>query len=111
MYYILDKTGEVKEEPDGLKWAKWFEKSGKKRIVLRTKTKRHEVSTVFLSLDHNFRDVDKPILWETMVFKNGDGMALDGMEFTDRYTSKNSAIRGHNKILKKVLAYERLFSQ
>lgn len=27
-----------------------------------------EVSTVFLSTDHNFRFVGPPVLWETMVF-------------------------------------------
>lgn len=72
--YILDGHTPI-EEPDLMKWAKWFETGN--RIVAKDtadiildgeKVGKVDVSTVFLGLDHSFNDNDKPILFETMVF-------------------------------------------
>lgn len=60
---------EAKEEPDLLTWARWFEDSGRARIVDRTELgEAVVVSTVFLALDHRFSGEGPPILFETMVF-------------------------------------------
>lgn len=66
--YILDENGEPKAERNLERWAKWFEKDVKRRIVRRTPVEDYVVSTVFLGLDHNFSDSGPPVLWETMVF-------------------------------------------
>src|SRR5215471_3275667 len=65
--YILDDDGEPIPETDPLKWAVWFQKANKTRIVKQEKVGPYEVSTVFLGMDHNFSG-GEPILWETMVF-------------------------------------------
>lgn len=64
--YILNEAGEPVPEPDRDMWQLWF------LIVNReadnTIVDGHEVSTVFLGLDHGFYSEADPVLWETMVF-------------------------------------------
>ena len=85
-HWILDEHGEPVPEPDLLVWAKWFE--GKFRRVAFTEIGPHfAVSTVFLGLDHNFAKLGPPILWETMVFRNGES------EEMRRYSSRFAAHR------------------
>ena len=62
-------------------------------MVARTGT----VSTVFLGIDHNFGE-GKPLLFETMVF----GGKLD--EETERYSTWEEAVEGHNHMVEKVNA-------
>jgi hypothetical protein len=56
------------------------------------------VSTVFLSLDHNWQPGEPPLLFETMIFgesqAGGPPVALDGMDVF-RYTTEPQAILGH----------------
>jgi len=63
--YILDEAGNVVEEPDLMKWAKWFETAD--RHVRNEEIEDVRISTVFLGLNHAWRE-GPPILWETMVF-------------------------------------------
>ncbi len=56
------------------------------------------VSTAFLGVDHSYGDEPEPILWETMVFINGE--PLD--RFSARYCSFELALAGHNEALKRV---------
>ncbi len=92
--YILDKNGKPVPEPDLMKWAKWLERSN--RILARTPIGKVVVSTVFLGLDHSFFE-KKPVLWETMIF----GSKLKGLvDYQVRYTSRNSAIKGHEDAVK-----------
>jgi hypothetical protein len=51
-------------------WARWF--AGAARIVKQEQVGESWVSTVFLGLDHNFSGEGPPILWETMVFGEGN---------------------------------------
>jgi hypothetical protein len=61
-------------EPDLLMWARWFEKNDRHVAVTRV-LDIAVVSTVFLGLDHNFFPWcgGEPLLFETMVFWNGEG--------------------------------------
>jgi hypothetical protein len=91
--YILDEDGNPQQEDDIAKWGAWFENEVFRRVHL-TRENGITVSTVFLGIDHNFFEPGKPILWETMVFKDGDGFK----EFySDRYSSKEDATAGHKK--------------
>lgn len=65
-HYILNENGNPVAEPDLLKWAKWCEKTLDNRVA-RDEIGDSLISTVFLSLDHNWGS-GPPILWETMVF-------------------------------------------
>lgn len=62
-------------EPNLLKWANWFETSD--RIVAQTNVGASVVSTVFLGLDHRYVGKGPPLLFETMVFTDGDGGNLE----------------------------------
>jgi hypothetical protein len=69
--YILDEN----RNPiavDFMTWAVWFENS-KERVVAQTNVGNVTVSTVFIGLDHNFDPFGPPHLFETMIFRNGDG--------------------------------------
>lgn len=102
--YILDDAGNPKEESDLIKWGKWLENSGeKRRVAYDIISKKCAVSTVFLGLDHNYSGVGLPILFETMVF----GMPEDDEE-CERYCTREEAIIGHKKILKK---YQRKYQK
>ena len=88
-HYILD--GHKAIPVDFETWGKWW--STNDRHVALTKIGNSEVSTVFLSLNHNwgYEHEKRPILFETMVF-GGD---LDGE--CGRYCTWEEAEAGHAK--------------
>lgn len=101
-HYILDEDGEP-VSVDLMTWAHWFETIDQGRVVLRTKpTSDAEVSTVFLSLNHDWNLKGRPVLWETMVF----GGPFDGLQ--NRYRSKLDALTGHALIEALVAVYREL---
>lgn len=92
--FILAADGKTPvPEPDLMKWAQWFESAN--RHVANDEVGPIRVSTVFLGLDHSFRDIyggdREPILWETMIF--GVPGKLNGYQC--RYASYDDAVRGH----------------
>lgn len=95
-HYTLDADGYPVEEPDVLKWAKWFESAtaDQSRVVARTELPGDViVSTVFLGLDHGW-GFGKPVLWETMIFKGDE----DG--YQERYSSHEEALQGHERAVR-----------
>jgi hypothetical protein len=91
--YILDENGNPVEETDLIKWAMWFENANNTRIVTRTEIGNTVVSTVFLGLDHSFGE-GAPILYETMVFIDGES---NGEQW--RYATKEEALEGHAEVI------------
>lgn len=61
------------------------------------------VSTVFLGLDHQWGD-GPPLIFETMVFADGDDDLLDwsGAE-TYRYSTKAEALEGHQRVVAELM--------
>lgn len=55
----------------------------------------YQVSTVWLGFDHSHFG-GRPVLWETMVFKDHQPRDL----YLERYTSRADAERGHRNIVK-----------
>lgn len=112
--YILDKKGKPKKEKDLLKWGRWLQKAGKKRIVKQTTIDHFFVSTVFLGLDHNFRSNEAPLLFETMVFdknrvkKTGLPKKLPKKLYAWeqlRYETRKNAESGHKLTVQQVKSY------
>jgi hypothetical protein len=98
--YILDNNDNVQPVDDLSAWAEWIgsPQSCLKRVLCRTYlTPDIFVSTVFLAVDHSFQLYDDephvPVLWETMVFRNGSG------DEQERYTTREQAIQGHLEML------------
>src|SRR5215831_8628601 len=95
-HYILDENGEPVPEYDLHVWSKWFEEHD--RRVALDMVNGYRVSTVFLSIDHNFGVEGKPILWETMIFGGSDGDEC----YCERYSSLHDAQEGHKRIVEKL---------
>lgn len=93
MRYILEK-GEVKEEPDLMKWARWYEKCNNRHIH-ETYLGKVQVSTVFLGINHCW-DGGPPLIFETMIF----GGEHD--EYQDRCSTIKQAKTMHDKAVKLV---------
>ena len=95
--YILDADGDPRLCLNLKEFNIWFEKPAN-RFLLQTDIKDILVSTVFLGIDHAPSYARTPILWETMVFRGKK--SLD--DYTNRYTTKDDAIKGHMKACKKI---------
>jgi hypothetical protein len=73
-YYTINHLHEIK--PCGIEeWAIWFEHNfgGPLHFMFKTYAEDIEVSTVFLGIDHNFFGDGPPLIFETMVFRDGLG--------------------------------------
>jgi hypothetical protein len=99
--YILNEEGEPRQCNDLLDWAGWFEVADR-RVALDMVGEGDEqycISTVFLGLDYGFGWQDKPIVWETMVFKGKESM------WHDRCSgSREQALAMHAEMVKKIRA-------
>ena len=103
--YVL-RGREVVRLPDGpgssLEWARAFE-AGNRRVAETFVDlpggdgEKLRVSTVFLGIDHNFRDAGPPILFETMVFGLSDDMQ-------DRCATYDEAEAMHARVVAEVRA-------
>lgn len=100
LHYTLDEDGRPVPEPDLMRWGLWMQTV--RHLALTEVSPEILVSTVFLGLDHSFCDAAPPLLWETMVF----GGPLDGEQA--RYNSLEDAMGGHNSMVARVLAADRL---
>ncbi len=82
---------------DLMTWANWFETAD--RTVKQQKLSNGRwISTVFLGIDHNFRESGRPLLFESMVFKSKD--ELDELD-VERYSTWEEAEYGHKQMVKK----------
>lgn len=91
MFYILDENNkpfEVDQETS-IRWRR-----GYNRTVASTIKNDLFISTVFLGLDMGIGR-GAPVLWETMVFKDGDSIDCE------RYTSHEDAVKGHEEMCRK----------
>lgn len=111
-YWIRNKEGNIRKVSDLTEWAKWYEGCDSRIIgqvyfgTMYTVPEEKKVSTVFLSIDHNYGE-GEPVLYETMVFGVGDDekprYALPEHDLilnedylhTNRYHTEAEARRGH----------------
>ena len=72
----------------------------KHRVAKTTLSNGTRISTVFLTLDHNyFEDEGAPILWETMAFPEDSYAELA----CQRYRSYEEAVEGHKEMVERML--------
>lgn len=94
MYYILNKdksvspTTNLEEFTTNLRENKHVNFTELPEQGLR-------VSTIFLGTDHSFGG-DVPILFETMVFPDGEWGEID----SNRYATYEEALKGHKEMVK-----------
>lgn len=65
------------------------------KVVEQTHLKSGDVlvSTVWLGIDHNFLGEGPPLIFETMVFGDGED------DYTERYSTEEQARAGHVRIV------------
>jgi hypothetical protein len=91
--YILVAKHPVKTD-DVYVWAQFFEKES--RLVAHTLIEGVKISTVFLGLDHRWKNEGLPILFETMIF----GGKHD--QYQERYCTWEEAEAGHLRAVERV---------
>jgi hypothetical protein len=90
-------------------WARQFEIANR-RVGLTVVSdganpgRQYRVSTMFLGIDHNYSG-GAPVLFETMVFAEGDDVDSNLDEEQDRYTTEAEAVAGHVRWVATVAAY------
>jgi hypothetical protein len=77
-------------------WAELWRGDQHRRIVAQTEIGGLNVSTVFLGIDHDFTGVGPALLFETMVFGDGDG------DLCERYSTWDQAVAGHERLVKEL---------
>jgi hypothetical protein len=103
--FTLDEHNQPVPAEDLLEWAEWMFYSGREdvRRVELTEIERNgrkwTISTIFLGIDHGSRR-GKPILFETMIFAEGDP---DRHQSMSRYHTWEEAEIGHRKMVVKAL--------
>ena len=66
------------------------------------------VSTTWLGLDHQYGN-GPPLIFETMVFPAENGKVTDcGERFCDRYSTKEQALAGHQRVVEALRRGEEL---
>lgn len=93
-FYIEDENKKPIPVDDIRELARWFETNDK--VVIKTKVKDCEVSTVFLGLNHRIVDAGKPLIYETLVF----GGEFDGE--MNLYSTRKEAKEGHKQMVKMI---------
>lgn len=94
-YFNLDENNNP-VECDIKDWRDLYEtESGQdRRRVAFDKVDDYEVSTVFLGLDHGHGFTSRPLLFETMIFGNGNGD-----EYQTRCSTWDEAVEMHKKAI------------
>jgi len=94
LFYILDDDHRPVPVDDIVTAASWWGKDGNSRVALDT-VGDLEISTVFLMINHRFWPKGPPILFETMVFRDGEEVECQ------RYASWDDALTGHAVIVRR----------
>lgn len=76
-----------------MEWGAMLEDPDSKRVAETITAKGDRISTVFLGIDHGLGGNEKPVLFETMVFKNGSGSEI----YQERYCTYEEAEDGHKR--------------
>lgn len=92
--YILDENNNPIPCPELLKWSQWVDDAARsgRRHVGDTRKYGIRVSTVFLGLSHSLGDPGPPVLFETMIFRDGE---CD--DFQTRCCTWNEAVLMHEE--------------
>ena len=94
--WIENERGTPRRASSVVEWANYMAKTS--REVGKDVAGDLFISTVFLGIDYNFVGFGPPILYETMIF------AESQIEGQWRYTSRQRAKRGHDSIVRALLA-------
>jgi hypothetical protein len=106
---IVD-NGLVISCPNVTKWTEWMEESfvDGTHWIATDDIQGFHVETVFLGINHNIPDVEPPLWFETMVFRqSADGTHGVKIKYdTLRYSTVSDALAGHVVICEKVKSGE-----
>jgi hypothetical protein len=100
LYYYLNPDHSVRECTLE-EWADQFEDMCRKhnKHVASDIIKGNHISTVWLGSNHNYYEVGKPLIFETMIFEEDSSQDI----YCARYSTWDEAIEGHKKAIEWVL--------
>jgi hypothetical protein len=105
--YILDDAMNPVPKDDIIEVAEWCHANPDKLRVGWDEVGPYQVSTVFLhGVDHNWRDVGPPILWETMVFEVDRRGRRSSMDYQWRHTSYAEALGFHGDVVAAIRTHQ-----
>ena len=107
--YILNEAGEPRQCEDIMTWGNWFEKADRRVALdlIGEGKDQYCISTVFLGIDYGWGWKTNPIVWETMVFKSGEGIWFDRCG-----GSREQALAMHDKVKKEAEdAHDKLLNE
>ena len=108
-----EKTTYLKSLFECDKYSMYYDKSGKKisletfadlmidqeyRRVASDMIGDYHVSTIWLGINHAFYNVEKPIIFEMMIF----GGKFEEEEYMERYSNEKEALEGHKRAVELV---------
>lgn len=97
-YYVLNEDHTVRVTYDIFEYLHFREK--RLRVKLE-QIGRYDISTAFLGTNHNFFG-EPPLLFETMIFYDGEAVVDDECEYQERCSTWNEAISMHEKAVQYV---------
>ena len=98
--YVLDENNNPVPAEDSIAFK--ARRNNSNRIIGRTNIGDVLISTVFLTIDHNFSGIGDPILFETMIFGGKN------YGYQERYSTYKEAIAGHEKAVRAIINGESL---
>lgn len=99
-YYMLDEDNHpVPVTTDD--YITWERAKKNQRNVKQEKINGYYISTVFLGINHSFKEQSAPVLFETMVFEEREGKERQSLqdEYQERYSTWDEALEGHQRAI------------
>ena len=96
-------------DPDGnpITMEEWVTYGKEHKIVAKDVIGYYRVSTVWLGLNHAYSADDPPLIFETMIFpQTAEGTDFNE-EYCERYSTREEALRGHERAIGEVLCITR----
>jgi len=75
------------------------------RRINLTSIENFSISTIWLGINHNFNGKGAPLIFETMVFYQGDDKDHELQNNIERYATESEALEGHKQMCELVMKY------
>lgn len=106
LYYLLDENKNIIPLSSFEEFVESKIYNGINRIIRHTYLGKILISTVFLGIEHGFLEIE-PVLFETMIFMNGEDDPHNLDQYQERYKNYKDALKGHRRAVRMVINFLR----